>query len=292
MTNLYQPQSDRIDRALLYAGFVVTGIITTLLAPMLPVFAARWSLSDAMVGCFFPAQFIGSKLGNIILSAGLIQRASFRSIFVLGYAAMCAGVGALGVGLGWPLSLIAVFCYGIGIGITIPATNLWISKANPAHRSAELNLLNLAWSVGALLGPAALAACNRLWNFATFLFAVAALAAAVSACLLCTNRPRLISESVEAAEIERQRVPVPAVVCMALLFFLYVGVENSVSGWISSIARGASSTNSHWMLAPSFFWGMLLAGRATAACVVRRVQELRLAIAGLVLQFLNTCRSC
>jgi len=33
--------------AMLHAGFILTGVVNTMLGPMLPVLSARWALSDA-----------------------------------------------------------------------------------------------------------------------------------------------------------------------------------------------------------------------------------------------------
>lgn len=47
----------------------------------------------------------------------------------------------------------SVFCCGIGLGITIPTTNLFVSDQNPARRAASLNLLDFSWSIGAVISP-------------------------------------------------------------------------------------------------------------------------------------------
>ena len=40
-----------------HAAFVLTGTVTTLLGPLLPVLATRWALEDASAGLLFTAQF-------------------------------------------------------------------------------------------------------------------------------------------------------------------------------------------------------------------------------------------
>jgi MFS family permease len=50
-------------RAVIYAGFVLTGMVTTLLGPVLPVLASRWSLDDPHAGYLFTTQFLGSMVG-------------------------------------------------------------------------------------------------------------------------------------------------------------------------------------------------------------------------------------
>jgi fucose permease len=72
------------------------------------------------------------------------------------------------------------------------------------------------------------------------------------------------------------------------LFFIYVGTESSIGGWVASYARRIDAgSGTFWALTPSFFWGALLLGRAGAPVILRRVRETTLASAGLVLASLG-----
>jgi fucose permease len=72
------------------------------------------------------------------------------------------------------------------------------------------------------------------------------------------------------------------------LFFIYVGTESSIGGWVASYARRIDTgSGTFWALTPSFFWGALLLGRALAPALLRRVRETTLASAGLVLASLG-----
>lgn len=43
-----------------YGGFVLTGVVTPLLSPVLRTLASQWSLTDVQAGRLFTAQFVGS----------------------------------------------------------------------------------------------------------------------------------------------------------------------------------------------------------------------------------------
>jgi fucose permease len=74
------------------------------------------------------------------------------------------------------------------------------------------------------------------------------------------------------------------VVLIALLFFIYVGTETCMGGWIASYThRIDSGSRSFWAVTPSFFWGALLLGRTTAPLVLRRFREIDLAMLGVLL---------
>jgi fucose permease len=81
--------------AVLYATFVLTVVVTTLLGPTLPVLVSWWGLDDGRAGLLFTAQFVGSMLGSALSSVGM-TRVGFRATIVAGVALMAAGVGALG----------------------------------------------------------------------------------------------------------------------------------------------------------------------------------------------------
>src|SRR4030088_1857470 len=75
----------------LHGGFVVTGIITTLIGPLLPILISRWSLTDQRAGLFFTAQFCGSMAG--VASLGWLIKRGYRHAFVCGFSLIAAGVG-------------------------------------------------------------------------------------------------------------------------------------------------------------------------------------------------------
>jgi fucose permease len=76
----------------------------------------------------------------------------------------------------------------------------------------------------------------------------------------------------------------------ALIFFLYVGTENCLSGWVATYAHRLQSLDSDaWALMPSCFWGGLLLGRLLLPMILRGVSELRLLRASLALGAIGCC---
>lgn len=283
---------NRTASALLHVGFVLTGVVTTLLGPMLPWLIARWALNDAQAGNLFTAQFVGSMTG-VALSGIAVRRLGFRSALVLGYSVLALGVGLFAASV-WPSALAPVFTYGIGLGITIPATNLCVSDANPQRRASALNLLNLAWGLGAVLCPALISILHRHLG-ETFLFPL--LAVTLVLLTLTLAIPRTFSRSnvpgtSNAPAIKLEQCPplnIPALIALAPLFFLYVGTESSLSGWIAAYARRLGNTSgSAWLLASSLFWAALLVGRAAAPLALRRFSDFKVAIIGLTVAAFGT----
>src|SRR5438270_7102861 len=98
-TELSQVSSSS-NRRLALAGqiaFLPTGILNTMLGPMLPILIARWSLNDAQAGNLFLVQFLASMMG-VQLSAVLLARWGFRPAFLSGLLLMACGTATLYMG--------------------------------------------------------------------------------------------------------------------------------------------------------------------------------------------------
>src|SRR6202011_2058325 len=93
----------------LHGGFVIAGIVTTLIGPILPILIGRWSLSDQRAGLFFTAQFCGSMAG--VASLGWLIKRGYRYAFVCGFSLIAAGVAGLNLG-SYAASLAATALFG------------------------------------------------------------------------------------------------------------------------------------------------------------------------------------
>jgi MFS transporter, FHS family, glucose/mannose:H+ symporter len=264
--------------AVAHAAFIPTGIVTVLLGPVLPALAARWILTDAQAGEFFTAQFLASILG-VALSGVLVPRGGYRLAMIVGLLFMAAGVGFLPLGSRF-VGLAAVACYGVGLGLTIPTCNLLVAEVNPANRASALSLLNFSWTVGAVACPFLLAPFQRVGRIATFFHVVAAFVFLVALSLAWVNLPRPDAAAKDFAQSSTPLLRVlamPTAIVLGVLFFVYVGTENAVGGWLASYAkRLVDHPGTIWVTTPSYFYGGLLAGRALAPLLLRKISEVLL----------------
>jgi FHS family glucose/mannose:H+ symporter-like MFS transporter len=295
-SHLSQPSS---NRKLIMAGqiaFLPTGILTTLLGPMLPILIARWALNDTQAGNLFLVQFLASLIG-VQLSGVLLARWGFRPAFLLGLLSMAVGVGTLLVGsLG--LGLAAVATYGLGLGLIIPTDNLLIAEigAGPvttwgdgsqassrtSSAASAVSLLNFFWGAGAVLCSLMVAWTNAHKILPWFLGSVAL--ALILLVLAMSNMPfpaAAGSRETSARNSWREMAKSPAIWLFAAVFFLYPGAETSVGGWIGSyVSRLGSRGASMASIMPAFFWSALTAGRAFGLAFLRHFSERRVLRAG------------
>src|SRR5712691_8941126 len=187
--------------AVLFRGFALSGIATTIIGPILPVFIRKWGLDDGQAGLFPSIQFLAALVGTGVSGAWMAWR-GYRPSLVAGYALMGFGLATLNAGT-HVNALAAATALGLGYGLITPGTNLYVADAGGARSASLLNLLNLAWGVGAM-------ACSPLMALA-LLFG------------------RFGVERHEKAIVAAGATPLPArrgvTIALAALFFMYVGME-------------------------------------------------------------------
>jgi len=304
--------SSSSNRKLILAGqiaFLPTGILQTLLGPMLPILIARWALNDTQAGNLFLVQFLAS-LAGVQLSGLLLTRCGYRPAFLWGLLLMACGVSTLLLGSS-ALGMAAVAAYGLGLGLVVPSDNLLIaeigSSSSPdsgavsqarsqgssegSSRASAVSLLNFFWGVGAVFCSLMVAwtAAHKLLPFflgsvALFLlllafamrnlpFPAAASSPATSAATAAGSSPSTSASSSSWRELAKS----PAIWIFAAIFFLYPGAETAVGGWIGSYvsrlgSRGAAMA-SIGPLMPAFFWTALTVGRALGTVFLHHFSE-------------------
>ena len=278
------PASARALTYAAYISFIPIGIATVLLGPMLPILSVRWSMNDAQAGALFNAQYFASTCA-VGLSGMLVARWGYRFAITLGLILMALGVGFL---LSGPkiLGILCIGAYGAGLGLAVPAANLLVASANPVRRSATLNILNFFWSTGAVACPSLVGAAQKTQHITLFLGTVAVFAIVVAIGIGLMRgeltQPASAGESTSVVQMIRTRLR-PFLI-LAVLFLLYVGVENSFGQWMASYAKSLGTLPLAVALAtPSIFYSSLMIGRWLAPALLRIIDDVKLAQSGLLL---------
>lgn len=266
---------------LLFAGFVLTGLEITVAGPMLPLFIQRWSLSDSQAGIFFTLEF-GCSLGGVWLSSLISHYLGSRTALVLGYLLVGLGLATLNAS-SMNVALFALGALGTGYGLVVPVTNLAVAEIGGARSASLVSLVNFAWGVGSFsCSPLVLLAMkNDFLTKMLYLFAGFGCLLAIS--FLFSHFPESRKEtSGEETSGTASNVGLLVTATLAALFFLYVATEVSIGSWAAAhVKRLASNGGSLATLAPMFFYGGLMTGRALAPLVLPHVREFRLVMAAL-----------
>jgi len=265
-------------------SFVPIGIVTVLLGPLLPTLSARWSLDYSQAGALFTVQYLASTVA-VALSGAVMSRWGYRFPMKVGLLLASAGMTLLLLGTKL-LGMTGIAAYGAGLGLAVPPANLLVAEVNPQRRSARLNQLNFCWSAGAVACPFLVAAAAKsqrimllLAVVAGFLFLVtigiAAMPSSIVEPVVVANRGGKTSQRIDWRH--------PALPVLAAVFFIYIGTENGVGGWVASYAKTLGTmTAAMSLMTPSFFYAALMLGRWLAPLLLRTIDDVRLVQAGLL----------
>jgi fucose permease len=267
---------------LIHVDFLITGIVMTFIGPMLPILAARWSLTDAQSGSLIFVQFFSSMFGMLV--SGLsVQRQGYRFTLIVGALLMASGMALLASG-SWGMGIVAVCILGIGYGLTTPAGNLRTAEINPENSASALNVINAVWGIGAMSSPFLVAIAQRAHHPAYFLYGTAGALLVLLLTLLLTTFVPDTHAHVESPLGDKSFWSDSALPLICALFFVYVGTETSFGAWIATYARRVDS-RAHALatVTPSFYWGALLLGRALAPVFLRFRSAITIARSGLAI---------
>jgi FHS family glucose/mannose:H+ symporter-like MFS transporter len=287
MVDPHSELSQSSNRKLVLAGqvaFFPTGILQTMLGPMLPILIVRWAMNDTQAGNLFLVQFLASLLG-VQLAGVLLARLGFRPAFLSGLLLMAGGVATLY--LGSPiLGLASVAAYGLGLGLIVPADNLLIAEigsgTDRSSKASAVSLLNFFWGVGAVFCSLMVAwtAAHKLLPI--FLGSVALLLVLLALAMRDLPFPAAAKAAEPSASSSwREIVRSPAIWIFAVIFFLYPGAETAVGGWIGSyvLRLGAHGVEMASVM-PAFFYAALTVGRGLGTAFLRYFPERRVLQAG------------
>ena len=247
---------------------VTAGIATVMLGPLLPSLIQHWQIKDEQAGVLFTASFIGQFIGAWFATRNL------RNSVLYGAAISSAGCVAM-AWVSFAAAPIALFCIGLGLGGGLAAGNVIVGTALPASRARLLAILNIAWSLGSIACPVLvhLSAPHGVRIF----FLLTASGLAIAACFAIAL-PRVLQQKIVAEPSHlslRTAAAFPPLPLMSLLafasaLFLYIGVENSLGGWLPSYAV---RTNPSLQAASIsfFFWIAELGGRLLMAALSTRI---------------------
>jgi MFS transporter, FHS family, glucose/mannose:H+ symporter len=261
-------------RALLpvFLYFLAAGIATVMLGPLLPALIRRWHIQDAQAGTLFTASFAGQFCGAWFATRNL------RASILYGSAISAAGCAAM-AWVGFGPAHIALFSIGLGLGAGLTAGNVIAGTAVPAARARLIALLNVAWGLGAIACPVLIrvSSAGGIQSFFLVTTVFLAVSSVISIAIPAPTQPALIeefSQPVERAASTQPRMPLPPIplFIFGAAIFLYVGVENSLGGWLPSYAV-RTNPSLHASSISIYFWVAELIGRILVTMLMTLLGE-------------------
>lgn len=246
---------------LYFCLMVILGLSGAVLGPSLPSFEVQTGTSTEDIAWLFTAKAIGIIIGSRLLGK-LYDRHPGHHI-IAGAVLVLAPMMAMSPFLTNLSGLIIVtFIAGLAESGLHVGTNALLIRLHGARVGPYINALHFSFGVGAMLAPAALGIAfeyggSILWPY----MGITVLLLALLPFLFGLPTPEQ-KDTVETTTDQDHRSVRRLPALLVLLFFLYVGAESSVSGWIYSYALSldlADKAAAAWLT--SLFWAGLTLGR-------------------------------
>ena len=243
-----------LSNLVLGVGFGLTGAGTVMLGVLLPEFSKQFGLRDDTAGLLFLLQFLGASSGAVIIGANHVRW------LAIGYGLLAVSACALAFS-GLPLVFPVFYFFGLGLGITMTATSLVFSDRYREDCAAKLQRLNFAWAIGATTAPVLFLPYLRMAALSPLFLTLVGLFLALLVWVLLRERQAApVSQPAAHDTLSQSQGPQVSLVLLVVLATCAVGVEASISGWLTTYSKRAGETHSvGTVLAISLFWiGMTL----------------------------------
>ena len=266
-------------RRLTWSGYwtlTIVGVYISALGPGLPSLAARAGVPLAQAGTLFTAVFAGGLITSV--GAGrAMDRFGRKPLLLAGIAANGLGALFLSLSTTWPQMLVSAFLLGVGDTMIILGYHVLFSDLYQPAAGSALNRLNVFFGVGALIGPAVAGA--SLLAVGDIRFALWTVTAAQAVSMVVVLRARLPSMPLAPADEQqlglRQLLRRPLLWLLALILFLYVGLEVGLGNWTFTYLRSGGVGVASASAVTSGYWLALTLSRAVSPFALRRLPELR-----------------
>ncbi|GAB4190807.1 MAG: MFS transporter [Roseiflexaceae bacterium] len=262
----------RATMATACATFLAIGMTSAALGPALPTLAAQTGSELSALGSVFTASFFGSLLSHS--AAGpLIDRFGQRPVVLVGMLVMVLGLAGVTVSPSLVLMLACAGLAGVGQGAVDMGLNVLMPELFPGRGAAALNLVNVFFGMGAMVGPAVAGLALRSWSTALPALWLGA-ALLVGLAPLVSRMANFPAELQSPAE-RTQGGPLlrsPLLWALGVLILVYVGVETGIGGWAPTYLTATTTLDSAGgALATSAFWMALMLGRLGATFLGTRM---------------------
>ncbi len=252
--------------------FAAIGMGFASIGPALPEFAQVSGIAVSSVGVVYTAIFAGF-LGSQITASLILDRRGTRDVILVSLAAFAAGAVGLGLARSLALLILSSAVLGIGYGFGTISINLVASRLMTHRPAFVVNVINVLYGGGTVLGPLLTSVVLRANGSARWVPAVGGLAALALLPWAWQLLPRDVGTHPREgiAGSGRSTLPLPLLL-IGLLVFLYGGVEAGFSGWAATyLERTLDMTPARAAFLTSMYWLAYLTGRMVSTALALRV---------------------
>jgi FHS family Na+ dependent glucose MFS transporter 1 len=256
-------------------SFVAFGSLNASLGPLLEQFSENNQVSLANIGSIYTAMFVGCLLSQLLIGRYTDRWGQLR---VYSVALLCLVFGYIGMSLShwYPLTLGFAFIGGVGFGIGVLSSNVLIGRLFEEKSVSALNLANMFFGLGDVIGPLLVSLFLLLRGNGTpsiWLAAVLTVAAALTLMIFFFNTPIGSTQAAGQGKPPERFRFTPFLISLGAIMLVYTGSEASMGGWTTTYMEGTTQISMEAAaLVTSGFWLTFTLGRALGAYLGSRVK--------------------
>lgn len=238
-----QPQENlRLIRVLTYLMFMMFAMTTDAVGVIIPHVIKTFGLGMAAAGSFHYASMGGIALGGVCLGF-MADRLGRKATIVIGLVTFAISAFLFSVGQSFGFFVALLFLSGLAIGVFKTGALALIGDISTSTRAhtATMNMVEGFFGVGAIIGPAIVAALLSNGASWKWLYVIAgAICVVLIIAAMLARYPKAPAEAREKLDL---RVTLamfanPYAFGFSFAIMLYVGVETAIYVWMPTFLAG------------------------------------------------------
>ena len=266
-----------------YILFILVGMMAGLLGPLIPYLSEQAEISISKAGGFLSLFAIGSMFGAFFSSKILTLSRPSRGVAIF-LGVFIAVMSSFYLSSTYTIYLILSFMLGGSQGIVNSAGNSIILRVWKKESGPKISTLHFFYGVGNIVIPIMIIGSALYLGSDSYIFP---LLISIAAPLMLTLFNNQLPESEDGSNSEFEEKRSPYLPLFLSLFALYVGIELTIGGWITTygILKGMDSESAKSL--PSIFWASLTFGRLLLIYIIKVVVDKTILLTSSILAALS-----
>lgn len=214
-------------------GMLLFGISLITLGSIVPDIKAKIGIDDGSAGSLFAILPFGILAGSLLFGP-ICDKSGYKILLSISALFICGGFLALSTVSSLNVLRLVIFFFGAGAGAINGATNAMVSDLSTTEKGANLSLLGVCFTIGALGMPLVLGLLRNVISFEMIMVAVAVLTAATAIFYLLIKFPP--PKHTEGISFKETRALLSDSLLLLISFFLFFqsSFESLINNWTTT----------------------------------------------------------
>ncbi|HNX66836.1 MAG TPA: MFS transporter [Bacteroidales bacterium] len=214
-------------------GMLLFGISLITLGSIVPDIKLKLGIDNGSAGSLFAILPFGILAGSLLFGP-VCDKWGYRLMLAISSLFICGGFVSMANVASLNLLRIVVFFFGAGAGAINGATNAIVSDLSSKDKGANLSLLGVCFTIGALGMPLVLGLLRNVFSFEKILIAVALLTALTAVFYLLINFPP--PKHTEGISMKEVKALLSDKMLLLISFFLFFqsSFESLINNWTTT----------------------------------------------------------